>query len=115
MTNFNNLEEYTAISEETHHQFFHKFIEYGSSVLFNEFVKMPTTAGEYKKPQQQYDIGDLTGAGFLTDARNLDMWHCSHNLRQANMGFKQSHPAWTYNLTCDHSQPQYKRTLITMK
>ena len=101
---FDDLEEYTAISEETHQQFLHKFIEYGSSVLFKEFVRMPTTAAEYKKSQRQYDIGGLTGAGFSTDTTNVVMWRCSHNLRQANMGFKQSHPARTYNLTCDHSR-----------
>jgi NTP pyrophosphatase (non-canonical NTP hydrolase) len=41
---FDDLEEYTAIHEETHRQFFHVFIEFGSTVLFEEFVKMPSTA-----------------------------------------------------------------------
>jgi hypothetical protein len=101
---FDDLEEYTGIHEETHRQFFHKFIDFGSTTLYNEFVKMPTTAEEYKSSRKQYDIGGLTGAGFSTDATNVIMWRCSHNLRQANMGFKQSHPARTYNLTCNHSR-----------
>jgi DDE superfamily endonuclease len=101
---FDDLEEYTGINEETHRQFFHKFITYGATILYDKFVKYPTTAAEYKKSQKLYDIGGLTGAGFSTDATNVVMWRCSHNLRQANMGFKQSHPARTYNLTCNHSR-----------
>jgi hypothetical protein len=100
---FDDLEEYTAINEETHRQFFHKFIAFGSTTLYGEFVTMPTTAQEYKQSQRLYDLGGLTGAGFSTDATNVVMWRCSHNLRQANIGFKQSHPARTYNLTCNHS------------
>ena len=101
---FDDLEEYTGIHEETHRQFFHRFIEFGSTVLYYETVRMPTTAEEYKTSRKLYDVGGLTGAGFSTDATNVVMWRCSHNLRQANMGFKQSHPARTYNLTCNHSR-----------
>jgi hypothetical protein len=108
---FDNLEEYTAIHEETHRQFFHRFIEYRSTQLFSEFVKMPTTAEEYKRSQKQYDIGGLTGCGFSTDATNVVMWRCSHNLKQANTGFKQTHPARTYNLTTNHN----RRILHTTK
>jgi Plant transposon protein len=39
------------------------------------------------------------------------MWRCSQNLRQANMGFKQTHPARTYNLSCNHA----RRILHTTK
>lgn len=108
---FDDLEEYTAIHEETHRQFFHKFIEFGSTVLFHEYVKMPTTAEDYHRSQLQYDIGGLTGCGFSTDATNVVMWRCSHNLKQANIGFKQSHPARTYNLTTNHT----RRILYTTK
>jgi DDE superfamily endonuclease len=100
---FDDLEEFTAIHEETHRQFFHKFIEFGSTTFYDKMVKFPTNAQEYEKSKHLYDIGGLTGAGFSTDATNVVMWRCSHNLRQANMGFKQSHPARTYNLTSDHS------------
>jgi DDE superfamily endonuclease len=108
---FDDLEEYTAINEETHRQFFHKFIHFGSTALHDQYVKYPTNAAEYKTSRKLYDIGGLTGAGFSTDATNVVMWRCSHNLRQANMGFKQSHPARTYNLSCNHS----RRILYTTK
>ncbi|CAB9517408.1 Plant transposon protein [Seminavis robusta] len=99
---FDDLEEYTAINEETHRQFFHAFIDYGSKVLFPLYVTMPTTAQEYLSHQREFNIGCLPGAGFSTDATNVIMWRCAHNLKQANMGFKQSHPARTYNITCNH-------------
>ena len=41
---FDDLEESTAISEETHRQFFHVFITWGSTKLFDAFVRMPQTA-----------------------------------------------------------------------
>ena len=97
---FDDLEEYTAISEETHRQFFHVFIEWGSTKLFPIYVKMPTTAAEYDSAE--YNTGGLTGAGFSTDATNVIMWRCPQSQKQANMGFKQSHPARTYNLSCNH-------------
>jgi hypothetical protein len=86
---FDDLEEYTAISEETHRQFFHKFIEFGSTILYDEFVRMPINAEDYRRSNIQYNVGGLTGAGFSTDATNVVMWRCSHNLKQANTGFKQ--------------------------
>jgi DDE superfamily endonuclease len=101
---FDDLEEYTAISEETHRQFLHKFTEFGSTRLYDAMVKMPTTVEEYKRSQRQYDIGGLTGAGFSTDATNVVMWRCAHNLKQANTGFKQTHPARTYNLSTNHNR-----------
>ncbi|CAB9502528.1 Plant transposon protein [Seminavis robusta] len=99
---FDDLEEYTAINEETHRQFFHVFITWGQDWLFPKFVRMPTTAAEYKAHQGEFNVAGLPGAGFSTDATNVIMWRCSHNLRQSNMGFKQSTPARTYNLTANH-------------
>jgi membrane-bound metal-dependent hydrolase YbcI (DUF457 family) len=56
---FDDLEEYTAINEETHRQFFHVFIEYGFTVLFNEFVKYLTTSDEYRQHQSEFQDGGL--------------------------------------------------------
>lgn len=99
---FDDLEEYTAIHEETHRQFLHQFIEYGSDVLVAKYINPPTTAEEYSHHQREYTMGGLNGAGFSTDATNVIMWRCAHNLKQMNMGFKQNHTARTYNLTCNH-------------
>ena len=42
---FDNLEEITSINEETHRQFFHIFINWGSTSLFSSYVTYPTVAG----------------------------------------------------------------------
>jgi hypothetical protein len=99
---FDDLEEYTAIGEETHRQFFHIFIEYGEKTLYPEYVVMPRTAAEFQQHQFEYDVGGLTGAGYSTDGTNVIMWRCEHNLKQANTGFKDSHPARTYNVSVNH-------------
>lgn len=99
---FDDLEEYTAISEETHRQFFHRFIEYGEKVLYPEYVIMPQTAAEYETHQREFTTGGLWGAGFSCDATNVIMWRCQHNLKQSQMGFKNTHPARTYNVSVNH-------------
>jgi hypothetical protein len=99
---FDDLEEYTAVGEETHRQFFHVFIRYGADILYPQYVSMPTTAQDYQHHWSEFDIGGLTGACFSTDATNVIMWRCEHNLKQANMGFKNSHPARTYNVSVNH-------------
>lgn len=99
---FDDLEEYTAINEETHRQFFHVFIEWGSTVLFNQWVKMPINATQFADCQVEFDKGGLNGAGFSTDATNVLLWRCYHSMRQSHIGFKNSHPARSYNLTCNH-------------
>jgi len=107
---FDDLEEFTAINEETHRQFFHKFIDFGSTVLYNKYVRMPTAAAECHDHRHEFDMGGLTGAGFSTDATNAIMWRCSHHLKQANMGFKQSHPARSYNMCVNHRRQMLHST-----
>jgi DDE superfamily endonuclease len=99
---FDDLEEYTAINEETHRQFFHIFIKFGAEYLYPRFVYYPKTAMEYSTHREEFNDGGLHGAGFSTDATNVLLWRLSHNLKQSHIGFKNSHPAWTYNLTCNH-------------
>ena len=99
---FDDLEEHTAINEETHRQFLHVFMQWGSTTFFDEYVSFPRTATEYATDREEFDVGGLTGAGFSTDATNVIMWKCSTNLKQANSGFKQSQPARSYNISVNH-------------
>ena len=43
---FDNLSENTGISEEVTRVFFHIFIDFGSTVLYDKFVVAPATAEE---------------------------------------------------------------------
>ena len=99
---FDDLEEHTAISEETHRQFFHVFITFGRDFLYPFYVSMPTTAEQYQTNTHEFNVGGLTGAGFSTDGTHVIMWNCAHNLKQANTGFKQSHPTRSFNVSCNH-------------
>ena len=108
---FDDLEEYTAIGEETHRQFFHTFIKFGAEYLYPKYVQYPTNAAEYKTHREEFNNGGLHGAGFSTDATNVLLWRLSYNLKQSHIGFKNSHPARTYNLTCNHR----RRILHTTK
>jgi DDE superfamily endonuclease len=100
---FDDLEEYTAISKETHRVFFHLFIEFGAQVLHTKMVQYPTYVDNgFNNHVDEFYEGGFNGAGLSTEATNIIMWRCQHNLKQANMGFKQSHPARTYNMTVNH-------------
>ena len=44
---FDDLEEATGISNETHRQFFHRFIKWGSTDFFKEQVYLPTSEEEW--------------------------------------------------------------------
>jgi len=71
-------------------------------VLFPEFVVPHTTAEEHETHRSELTQGGLWGAGFSTDATNVVMWCCEHNLKQGSVGFKQSHPARSYNISVNH-------------
>jgi hypothetical protein len=53
---FDDLEEYTAINEETHCQFLHRFIEFGSKTLYIWYVKMRRSVQAISKAVQHWRI-----------------------------------------------------------
>lgn len=99
---FGDLEEHIAINKETHQQLMHKFIEFLLAKLYHKCVNMPRNAEEHGTHRHELNVSGLAGAGFFTDATNVVMWHCSHRLKQVTTGFKQSHPARSYNVFCNH-------------
>jgi len=107
---FDDLEEFAAMGEETHRQFFHVFVEFGRDILFPMHIKMPRTADEFATHMSEFTTGCLPGAGFSADATNVLLWRCTHNLKQAHIGFKDTHPARTHNLTCNHQRQMLHTT-----
>lgn len=100
---FDDLEEVTAVSEETHRSFFHVFIDYGNSVLFDRHVKTPTNEEEIIR----HHMYEMEQAGFhgcigSTDATHVMLEKCSARLHNQHKGFKMSHTARTYNMTVNH-------------
>jgi hypothetical protein len=45
---FDDVEENTGVSAETHQQFFHEFIKIGSTFLYDQYEVPPSTVEEAK-------------------------------------------------------------------
>ena len=100
---FDDLEESTSISEEVHRVFFHKFIYWGSTFLYSEFVTHPVSAGEeldfHKK---EMDTCGLHGCIASTDATHVTMNRCPIARNNEHSGYKESLPSRTYNICVNH-------------
>jgi hypothetical protein len=104
---FDDLEESTSIGEETHRQFFHCFIYWGSTFLFNKFVSFPRNEFEIRDCQNMMDCRNMMdSAGFhgcvgSTDATHVKMMRCPVSRADKHRGPKESLPARTYTITND--------------
>ena len=97
-----DLQEYCAVNIQTIREFIHLFIEFGSSHLYNLYVKCPQNATEMKDCGDEYEKAGFAGCIGSTDATHMVMEKCSYRLRQLHLGFKLAHTARTYNLTVNH-------------
>jgi len=99
---FDDVEEATGISEETHRQFFEAFINFGSTVLYQKWVVPPTHAADAAAHAVEYGMAGFSGCVASCDATHIMLERCNYAMRQAHLGFKMSHTARTYNLTVNH-------------
>ncbi|KAG7345430.1 DDE superfamily endonuclease [Nitzschia inconspicua] len=99
---FDDLSEATAISEEVIRVFFHRYIEFGSTTLFQKYVLAPTTLEHAKQQGNEYTMAGLAGAVGSMDATHVLCHKVEHKLRQSHLGFKLNGTARTYNLVCNH-------------
>ena len=99
---FDNLSENTGISEEVTRVFFHIFIDFGSTVLYDKFVVAPATAEEALTHMHEYKKAGLPGCVGSTDATHIPFERVEYRLRQSHLGFKSSHTSRTYNITVNH-------------
>ena len=88
---FDDLEESTSISEDTHRRFFHVFIKYGSSHLYQKHVVYPTNYDEARTHMEEYIVAGLPGAIGSMDACHVMLEKCSHRLKQNHLGGKSKH------------------------
>jgi len=98
---FDDLEESTEISAERHRVFFHEFIDFGSSTLFAEWIRKPSTAEEVADCMSEY-----TEAGFPGCLGSVDstyFWHimCRAGLRN-QMESKESRAVVRVNFVVNH-------------
>ena len=99
---FNDLEEATAISEEVHRCFFHKFIEVGSTILYDRYVNTPVNIEMVKEHMVEFELAGMPGAFGSTDATHIVHKRCSWRIRRAHLGHKTKYTTRTYNLTVNH-------------
>ena len=99
---FDDLEEATGIGRETHLQFFHQFIKFGSRDLYESYVKYPTTANEAITHAYEFKIAGMEGAIGAMDVCHIIIEKCEHRLKQNHLGGKSKLTCRAYNLTCNH-------------
>ena len=97
-----DIEEATGISRETHRQFFHKFILYGSTILYSKHVNYPKNSIEAQQHQKEYEVAGMHGSIGSMDACHVVIEKCSARLKQNHLGGKSKLTCRSYNLTCNH-------------
>lgn len=99
---FDDLAEQTAISEEVIRVHFHKFIEWGSTVLFSRHVTAPQDLVTTLAQEHEFRTAGLPGCVGSMDATHVALEKCSFRLRQAHLAQKLPHAARTYNIVVNH-------------
>ena len=101
---FDDLEESTNISAETHRRFFHRFIEACSQHLFPKWVKLPETEEEIRECMSEYTEAGFDGCIGSTDATHVVMEKCSVSLKNAHLGGKSSLTTRAFQITVNHKR-----------
>ncbi|KAI2512197.1 Plant transposon protein [Fragilaria crotonensis] len=99
---FDDIEESTGIDEETHRQFFHCFIEVGSSHLFKKYVLQPLTLTDAHNHMREMQIAGFPGCIGSCDATHVLIEKCSNRLKNQHTAKKLPGTARTYNVTVNH-------------
>lgn len=101
---FDDLQEATFIHQEVHRVFFHKFIEFGATIMYPKYVKMPATLKDMEECEGAYKMAGFPGCIGSTDATHVVLEKVSYSQRQEHLGFKSSCTTRTYNLTVNHKR-----------
>jgi hypothetical protein len=99
---FCDVHKATAISRENVRQFFHVFVKWGGTKLYDEFVKYPTMAEEASVQSADYAMAGFHGCIGSTDATHVSCEKMPIGISNQHRSYKLPYPARTYNLTCDH-------------
>ena len=99
---FDDLEEATGIGEETHRVFFHKFLTFGSDILFRQFVPFPTSTDDAHC--LAYNEAGMPGCVGSMDASHVLCERVPHDQAQEHKAFKINGTARTYNLVVNNNR-----------
>jgi hypothetical protein len=82
--------------------FFHCFIQFGSTDLFDQWVVQPTISEQANNQTHEFAQAGLPGAIGSMDATHVVLERVNYKLRQSHLGHKLSCTARTYNIVCNH-------------
>eukprot|EP00804_Cyclotella_cryptica_P019193 CCRYP_006108-RA/>CCRYP_006108-RA protein AED:0.21 eAED:0.21 QI:0/-1/0/1/-1/0/1/0/331 len=99
---FDDSKECTAISEEVHRCFFHKFIDVGRTILFYKYVITPTTADDAKFHLHEFEMAGMPGAVASVDTTHIVHENCTYRLNRPHKGGKSKQTTRTFNLAAKH-------------
>ena len=97
-----NLEECTAISAETHWQFISKFIQYGSSILWKQYVSKVDTDTNAEYNTSLFQTAGIPGCIGSVDVTHALRKNCADWAQNRHKGYKLNKPSRNYNVTCNH-------------
>ena len=99
---FDDIEEATAISTEVHRCFFHAFIEFGSTILYEKHVNTPMTYAEAKRHMGEFEKAGFNGCVGSSDCTHITSEKIDYRIRNNHLGPKSSHTTRTFSLTANH-------------
>ena len=99
---FDGIEEFTAVSRDVHRCFLHKFIEFGSILLYNQFVVAPVCVNEAHVNMIEYAKAGFPGGVGSSDCTHIQTDRCEWNLKNNHLEAKSSQTTRTFNLMCNH-------------
>ena len=98
---FDDIEEARSINAEMVRQFFHKFIKYGSTALYDKYVVTPMTLEDAEARSCVCKAG-FPGCVLSTDATHVALDNCLHWLKHIHKDFKLALLSRTYNISVNH-------------
>ena len=75
-----DLHENTLINPETIRLFIQQFIIWGSTTLYDKYVKCPVSTDELQDCEQEFDLAGLPGCVGSTDATHIVIERCPYKL-----------------------------------
>ena len=82
--------------------FYHVFIDWGSTYLFDKFIKTPRCKDDVIRHKKDYDKAGFTGAVGSADTVNIILEKGTHRLKQAHLGGKSSLTCRTFNVVVNN-------------
>lgn len=92
-----DLSESTCISQEVIRAFLHKFLHFGSTVLYKRYVLSPSCAEDARKHMAEYSDAGFPGAVGSTDATHIILERVPNKHRQSHLGFNSYCKGVQYN------------------